>query len=360
MEEVVCLELFSAAEVKQWLISGISLRGLSKEVIAKQRAYAIINNPYVTDDLKIISALFVNDQVAAYTYLFPDQVRILDENDNPTQKLIYWNTALYCDPKYEGRGYAFCVIGQFCELYGDDYFDLDAAPASIENLKYAGLHVEFLNQYQLSRKSIGNAGLKSTLAHIKEKCELSLFSNKRSLIKQISTTKYSLEYVDFIDDETYNFICKHATNDLFLRSQEMLNWILTYPFMQSCPVLSRVDRENVFSSNRKFFAFYGVRVLIDNQLVGFYIYSDSEEIWYLNYLYYDTNYEKDVYYSIAEHVIHSDRAKIHTSDEKLWKFLSSYKLYSKSYILKKSFSYPANFTYNHKYQIQAGDGDNIT
>ena len=360
MEEIVRLELFSVAEVKQWLISGISLRGLSKEVIAKQRAFAIINNPYVTDDLKIISALFVNDHVAAYTYLFPDKVRVLEEDGNPMQKLIYWNTALYCDSKYEGRGYAFCVIGQFCELYGDNYFDLDAAPASIENLKYAGLHVEFLNQYQLSRKSISNAGLKSTLARIKEKCELYLFSNKRSLIKQISTTKYSLEYVDFIDDETYNFICKHAKNDLFLRSQEMLNWILTYPLMQSSPLLSRVDRDNVFSSNRKVFAFYGVRVLVDNQQVGFYIYSDSEEVWYLNYLYYDTNYEKEVYYSITEHVIKSDRAKFHTSDEKLWKFLSSYKLYSKSYMLKKSFSYPANFTYNPQYQIQAGDGDNIT
>jgi hypothetical protein len=360
MEEIVRLELFSVVEVKQWLISGISLRGLSEKVIARQRAYAIINNPYVTYDLKIISALFVNDHVAAYTYLFPDKVRVLDEDGNPMQKLIYWNTALYCDPKYEGRGYAFCVIGQFCELYGDDYFDLDAAPASIENLKYAGLHVEFLNQYQLSRKSIGNAGLKSILARIKEKCELYLFSNKRSLIKQISTTKYSLEYVDFIDDETYDFICKHATNDLFLRSHEMLNWILKYPLMRSCPLLSRVDRDNVFSSNRKIFAFYGVRILVDNQLVGFYIYSDSKEIWYLNYLYYDTNYEKEVYYSIAEHVIHSDRVKIHTSDEKLWKFLSSYNLYSKSYIQKKSFSYPANFIYNQHYQIQAGDGDNIT
>ena len=360
MEEIIRLELFSVAEVKQWLISGISLRGLSKEVIAKQRAFAIINNPYVTDDLKIISALFVNDHVAAYTYLFPDKVRVLDKNGNPMQKLIYWNTALYCDPKYEGRGYAFCVIGQFCELYGDDYFDLDAAPASIENLKYAGLHVEFLNQYQLSRKSIGNAGLKNTLARIKEKCKLSLFSNKRSVIKQINTSKYSLEYVDFIDDETYDFICKHAKNDLFLRSQEMFNWILTYPLMRSCPLLSRVDRDNVFSSNRRVFAFYGVRVLVDNQQVGFYIYSDSEEVWYLNYLYYDTNYEKEVYYSIAEHVIKSDRAKFHTSDEKLWKFLSSYKLYSKSYIQKKSFAYPANFTYNHQYQIQAGDGDNIT
>ena len=290
MEEIIRLELFSVAEVKQWLISGVSLRGLSKEVIAKQRAYAIINNPYVTDDLKIISALFVNDQVAAYTYLFPDKVRVLDENGNPTQKLIYWNTALYCDPIYEGRGYAFCVIGQFCELYGDDYFDLDAAPASIENLKYAGLHVEFLNQYQLARKSINNAGLKSKLARIKEKCILPIGSRKRNLLNQINSSKYSLEYVDFIDDETYDLICKHATNDLFLRSQEMLNWILTYPFMQSCPVLSRVDKDNVFSSNRKLFAFYGVRVIVDNKLVGFYIYSDSEEVWYLNYLYYDTNY----------------------------------------------------------------------
>ena len=360
MEEVVRLELFSVAEVKQWLISGISVRGLSEAIIAKPRAYAIIHNPYVTEDLKIISALFVNDQVVAYTCLFPDKVRVLDWNGNPMQKLIYWNTTLYCNPKYEGRGYAFCVIGQFCELYGDDYFDLDAAPASIENLKYAGLHVEYINQYQLARKTIGTIGLKSIIARIKEKCLLALMSKKRSLRKQINTCTYTVEYVHFVDDETYRFICKHATNDLFLRTQEMFNWILTYPFMCSCPVISRVGSDNVFSSNRKQFAFYGVRVLVDNQLVGFCIYSDSEEVLYLNYLYYDINNEKEVYCSIAEHVVLADRAKVHTSNEKLWNFLSNYKLYLKSYVQKKSFAYPANFIYNHQYQMQAGDGDNIT
>lgn len=360
MEEIVRLELFSVAEVKQWLISGTSLRGLSEKVIAKQRAYAIVNNPYAADDLKIVSALFVNDQVVAYTYMFPDKVRVLDNDGNSMQKLIYWNTALYCDSKYEGRGYAFCVIGQFCELYGDSYFDLDAAPASVENLKYAGLHVEFLNQYQLAQKSIGNVGLKSIIARIKEKWELFLTSKKSSLITQIKGSKYTLEYVRYVDDETYDFICKYAVNDLFLRSQEMLNWILTYPFMHSCPLLYRVNGDNVFSSNRQLFSFYGVRVLVNKQLVGFYIYSDSKEVWHLNYLYYDADYERDVYCSIAEHVIQYNRVKVHMSNEKLWKYLSSYNLYSKSYIQKKSFSYPANFIYNHQYQVQAGDGDNIT
>lgn len=359
MEEVVRLELFSVTEVRQWLLFGVSVRGLSEDVIAKPRAYAIINNPYAIGDLKIISALFVNDQVVAYTYLFPDNVRVLDENGNSIQKLIYWNTALYCDTRYEGRGYAFCVIGQFCELYGDDYFDLDAAPASIENLKYAGLHVESLNQYQLSRKLIYKQGIKSLLARLKEMCVLKLKSNKKKLIKQINSCNYRLEYVNFVDDETFSFICTHATNDLFLRSQEMFNWILTYSFMRSCPILSRVDKDNVFSSNRKSFAFYGVRVLVNNKLVGFYVYSDSDEVWYLNYLYYDAVYENDVFYSIAEHIILSNRVKVHTSNEKLWRFLLKYNLYSKSYVVKKSFSYPSSFVYDCQYQIHAGDGDNI-
>ena len=169
MEENIRLELYSALEVKQWLQTGVSVRGLSSELIDKQRAYAIVNNPYVTDGLHIISALFVEDEIGAYTYLFPDKLTLYPNTEKEVEKLIYWNTTLYCNPKFEGRGYAYIVIGQFCELYGDDYFDLDAVPESIENLKFAGLNVEFIDQYVLSRKEIKSSSIKAKIARQIEK-----------------------------------------------------------------------------------------------------------------------------------------------------------------------------------------------
>ena len=360
MEENIRLELFSVQEVRHWLLTGNAERGLSESVIAKQRAYAIVNNPYATDDLKIISALFVDDHIVAYTYLFPDLIRIQDQDGSFYERLIYWNTALYCDPLYEGRGYAFIVIGQFCELYGEDYFDLDAAEASVENLKFAGLKVDYIQQYALSNKSIRQKGIKSFLARLKERVILILKSREQELLRTIRSCSYRLEYVNYVDAATYQFIGQHSENNLFLRSQQMFNWILSTPFMHSCLLLHRVQRQTVFSSDRQYFSFHGVKVWSDDQLVGFYLFSDSNEVWYLNYLYYTKEFEADVFNSIAEHILFAKRPKVITSCEDLWRYLSSYNLYSKSIVFNKSFAYPSTFQYTDSQHIQAGDGDNIT
>ena len=97
---------FSVSEVRNWLYHGLSERGLSEKLIAKQRAYAIVNNPYVNDDLYIISALFVNDEVAAYTYIFPDKVYFYTYSEKNEAQLIFWNSTLYCNPNFDGRVYS--------------------------------------------------------------------------------------------------------------------------------------------------------------------------------------------------------------------------------------------------------------
>lgn len=360
MEENIRLELFTVKDVRKWLSSSVEERGLTSELIAPQRAFAIVNNPYVTDDLNIISALFVNDEIGAYTYLFPDKVTFYPNTEKEETKLIYWNTTLYCNPKYEGRGYAYIVIGQFCELYGENYFDLDAAPASIENLKFAGLKVNFIDQYVLSNKSIKGNNIRSRLARLKEKITLSLKSKKGKLQQIISGSDYQLEYVNFIDDQLYEFIKSNSKGDLFLRSQECLNWILNYNFMQSCPIYKRVLDKCHFSSNRFSFNLYGVKVFKDDKLIGFYIIIDSQEVLSLIYYYYNREFINEVYNSVAEHILYFNRPRFFTSDFSLHKYLISFNLYSKHIVYNKSFAYPRNFNYNKASNIHLGDGDNIT
>lgn len=360
MEENIRLELFTVKEVREWLFSGFAERGLSSELIAPQRAYAIINNPYVTDDLNIISALFVNDEIGAYTYIFPDKVIFYPNTDKEETKLIYWNTTLYCNPKYEGRGYAYIVIGQFCELYGENYFDLDAAPASIENLKFAGLSVNFVEQYVLSNKAIKGNNIKSRIARLKERISLFLKSKKSNLQQLISRYAYQLEYVNFIDDQLYEFIKSNSKGDLFLRSQDCLNWILNYNFMQTCPIINKCVKDCYFSSNKLYFNFYAVKIIKGIQLIGFYIITNSNEGIYINYIYYNSEYISDVFLSVAEHVLYFKSSRFFTSDKKLFDYIKSYNLYSKLNVFNKSFSTPPSFRYEKEFYIHAGDGDNIT
>lgn len=351
MEEHVRLELFTVQQVRDWLMTGKTERGLSEKLIARTRAWAIVNNPYATDDLNIISAIFVNDEVAAYTYLFPDE---------HNGQRIYWNTTLYCAPKYEGRAYAAIVMGQFCELYGEHYFDLDAVKESVENMKFIGLQVDYVDQYVLSNKSIRTDNFRGKLASLMQCIQITYNSREKQLRCQIANANYRLEYVNFVDDETYTFIKEHAKGDLFLRSQKMLNWILTYPFMQESPLAYRVERDTQFTSTRRAFHYHAVRVLAGNQLVGFYILNESKEVLYLNYLYYDKDFADTIYLSIAEHVLQFRAPKFFTADKACADFIAQYKLYPKRETFHKSFSHPQSFVYDPTKFIQAGDGDNIT
>jgi hypothetical protein len=324
---------------------------LSDEIISRTRAWSIIHNPYATDDLYVVSALFVNDEIAAYTHLFPD------EQDG---QRIYWNTTLYCAPKYEGRGYAAIVIGQFCELYGEHYFDLNAAAASVANLKFCGLNVEYVPQYILSGKAISGKGLKALGAKLLEKITYICTNQKKRLLQEIANATFTLKYTTYLDDKVYEFVREHSTNNVFLRPKEIFNWILTYPLMQESPLIKRVVKDSEFTSTRAAFRMFGVEVYDNKQLIGFYILNVSEKIVDVSYVYYDTEQERRIFLSIAEHILKFNKPRVITTDERLLMFIQSYKIFTRMSQYNKSFSYPKWFVHDASKTMQSGDGDNIT
>lgn len=352
MEEQIDLKLFTVADLKNYFIHNQSVDLLTDEVITCARAIATIHNPYVTDDMAVVSALFVNRKVVAYTYVFPDKLTRPD-------KLIFWNTVLYVDKNYEGRGYGAIVIGQMVEVYGDAYFDLDAVTASVGNLQFAGLQVDYVDQYYLEQKHINTSSMRGKLAYKVEQLRLSIVSKKKALQKRIDNTNYTLRYVNYIDDETYAFIKVHSDEDLFLRSQEMFNWILAYPMAVESPLAQRVEGICYFNGIAPCFRLYAVQVWQQNKLIGFYILRDTSRRLYLEYLYINNNYAQVVYASIAEHIMQFRRHCFFTADERLAQWINDYRLFAHYGIYHKSFSHPKDFEWTIKQRIQAGDGDNI-
>lgn len=351
MNENIDLKLYSVADLKDYFFHNKPVELLSDKIISRTRAWSIINNPFSTDDLYVVSALFVNDEIAAYTHLFPD------EQDG---QRIYWNTTLYCAPKYEGRGYAAIVIGQFCELYGEHYFDLNAADASVANLKFCGLNVEYVPQYILSGKAISGKGLKAIGAKLLEKITYICTNQKKRLLQEIANATYTLKYTTYLDDKVYEFVREHSTNNVFLRPKEIFNWILTYPLMQESPLIKRVVTDSEFTSTRAAFRMFGVEVYDNEQLIGFYILNVSEKSVDVSYIYYDSEQEKKVFLSIAEHILQFNKPRVITTDERLLHFFQTYKIYTRTSKYKKSFSYPHGFVYDSSKMMQSGDGDNIT
>lgn len=350
MEE---LKLFTLSDLKDWILLGKRVDGLTEEVITTTRAYAFVNNPFVEDDLPVVATLYVDHELAAYTAAFPE---VLVQPEVKT----HWFNSLYVSPKFEGKGYGLFVIGSLMESYGDDpVFDLDAVPTSVEILSYLGLQTGTFPQYDFRNKSFRRNSLKGTLAGTLDTI-LRFWRTRKTLNalrKRIQTSSYTLKYDTFVDEDAFDFMRRHAAGDSFLRSRAALNWMLRTPFVHESPLVHRVKNNILFASTKERQRYYVVKVFTQGVLVGVYIFCDSSSKLSLMYLYYDFQHEEDVMLSIAEHILYFKNARFSTTHSGVADFVSRYKLYPLSKTIPTSICYSRGYESVHDKEIQGGDGD---
>ena len=349
--EKICL--FTIADLKDWILRGILKEGLSEKIITTTRAYAFLNNPYASDDMSVVSALYVDDELAAYTAAFPERLRKPD-------CMTHWFNSLYVSPKYEGKGYGLIVIGSLMDCYGDDpIFDLDAVPTSVEILSYLGLQSKTFNQYDFRDKSIHRDSLKGKLAYAYEECRSIFLGHKvqNALRKRIISASYTIKYDRFIDKETYSFIERHAEGDAFLRNMESLNWMLSHPFVHEAPLLTRIADDILFSSSKERHRYYVVKVYALSELAGTYILSDSTTKLSLLQLYYDSQWQDAILLSIAEHILKLGHVRFSTTNPIVADFVKKYRLYAITHSTATSICYPEEYESICYESIQGGDGD---
>ena len=352
MEE---LKLYSVKDLRSWIEDGISGGGLSEQIITKTRAYAIIHNPFVTDDMPVVASLWVSGEVAAFVAAFPERLQRPD-------CMTHWFHSLFVAPKYEGKGYGLIVLGSLMEQYGDDpIFDLDAVKTSVEILSYLGLKSGTFAQYDFRNKVIHRDSVKGALAYRYNQWQRCLQSGKslKNLRKAIKESVYSLQYERFVDQETYEFMMSHSAGDAFLRKREMFNWVLGHPFVHEAPLMERVREEILFSSSKVWQRYYLVKVYVQSTLAGVYILCNSSTMLTLLYLYYNTDYQKDVLLSIAEHILKIGNQRFSTSNATVAGFIESHGLFAIGKTTDTSFCYDKRYENLIYRSIQGGDGDMI-
>ena len=174
MEENVQLRTFTVGDLREWLLHGRPVEGLSSAVITSTRAYAIMNNPFVTDEMQVVCCLYVNGCVAAFTAAFPEVLQ------KPEGRLAWWFSTLWCNPCYEGRGYGLIVVGALAESFGEgNCFDAEGAHETVEIFKMLGLETAFFPRYIHSGKQINLASFKGKIARLLELFQH--YSHSRSL-----------------------------------------------------------------------------------------------------------------------------------------------------------------------------------
>ena len=340
------LKTYTVAQIREWLVNNKPTEGLSEQVIAPTRAWAIIHNPYVMDDDAIVAAIFEDGQLAAYTASFPD---MLDS------KRIWWCSTLYCYPQFAGRGYGMIVVGILIEAHEPELtYDRWGVSETVEIFNSLGAKTTYTPRYHLSFKKIDASSLKGKLAYCAQELMKCLIQRSKP-----STADYTLRYASYIDGEAYAFMQSHRGSDLWLREQEMLNWILRYPFRQGCTLPSRVEKDLNFTSYTSVISYQVVKVYEGEELIGFYILRHYEDSLSVLYLYYKDEQKYVVFTSIIDHIIALKPYEFVTENNTLRAYVYKHIYYPKMWEEKASLSLPTDFTLPTQFSLQLGDGDSF-
>ena len=354
MDDAIEYKYYSAHDIESWLLHGVD-NGLSEKIISKPRALALINHPDVNADSTLLSVIFVNGEVAAYNAVFPEKLQKPDLTD------YVFGTTLYAYPKFLGRGLGYATMMHIKEAYDYKYFGLESSKESVFIDERLGSKVIYYDRYKFTlKRTVSIRNFRTLLSCMYEQVRLYRQNiNIKRLKKKSQMTQYQLEYVNYIDDATYQFIVEHSSKDFFLRSQSVLNWILKYNLLISAPLLNKVQMRP-FGAYYKFFHIYAVKVLNENNLVGFYMLREREGEFLLLYLYAEEQFKENVNISIIEHLLELEATSFRTFNDTLTQQLKQYAIALRVDVEKVSFTMPKDFVIDTTLCVQGGDGDMIT
>lgn len=338
------LKIYTVKDLREWLENNRPAEGLSERVIAPTRAWAIIHNPYVKDEDAIVASIFEDGELAAYTASFPDMLDGIR---------FWWASTLYCYPKFTGKGYGLIVVGSLMEAHEPDLtYDRWAAKETVEIFNHFGYQTTYTKRYHLSDKMIDTTAIKGKLAYCVQELKKSL-----KPWPKVSNANYTIQYTSTIDDEAYAFIKAHRNNDLWLREQEMLNWIIRYPFLKSGN--DERDKECAFGGYASKYEYRIAKVYIGEQLHGVYMLRDCEDTLSAVYLYYTEDMRDAIFDSIIDNIIAQRHRSFVTENHYLFERVRECLYFPKNDEENVSLSLPNNKKELANFTFQLGDGDSF-
>ena len=343
---------FSILDLKNWLLRN-EQNGLTPKVISFVRAYALINNPCALDNDPALEVVFDDDGAAVgYTGVFAENYK-----EGSIQGRLFWGTTEWVATELRGKGIASKMMHEIKEAVGyQKYLGLASSIASVKLDKKQGSSIRYFPQYKLKLKEERS---------LKGRCAsryVSFVNN--SFFNKLSIYSYENRYVQYVDQNTYRFIVAHSTHDLFLRKQEMFNWLLRYPFLQPIGKDQYVKQDSYeFSNYVNLYKMNAVQVWVDGVMGGFYIANQIDNTCTLRYLYYEEQYSNEVFASVVRCMVETGSVEIRFFSKDLFGFMEKNGLKwlnKKSVYEQISFTTPRDFVYDDSLSLQGGDGDMLT
>ena len=344
----IIYKVFSIRELHEWLIENIQ-NGISNYCIAPTRTCAMINSPCAKSNDPAIVIAFEGVRPIGYSAVFADEYV-----KGNTIGRFFWGSTEWIEPEYRGKGIAGKMMRTLKDAVGiDRYIGLESSIASVKLDQKQGASIEIYDKTKFQLVSKGSLKGKLRSKYIG-------FHNSKQLEK-LFDYEYQNEYVNFVDAETYRFLETHSQHDLFLRQREMLNWILRYPFL-----IGTHDDPNAkkdvceFGSTVTEYQMEGVKVYAQDELVGFYIVSQTNKERTLRYLYYDDAHCNEVFASVTLNLIKPGIEKIFFMSDELREFMHRKgikHLNRTSYMDEIVLTLPPSMKVDKNLHVQGGDGD---
>lgn len=344
---------YTAADVRAWLYGGVK-NGLSEQVISKVRANAILHNPYLTNDMVVVVSATDGDKIVGFTAMFPEHLV------RPNIRLSCVTT-LYAHPDYAGEFIGYYVSKALHDTAnGRLVIGSDITPTAVLIDKLLGLKADiYPRKRMIIRRTIPWDSLHHVLSSFYEPIRLWKQHRAKQRVIDLIPHNIQLEYTSFVDAEMYDFIVRHSDDSMFVRSQEMLNWIMAYPFSVDAPLVQYEVKQNEFCSHTLHRTRNLFKVYLGRQLIGICMLVADVRNANIRMLYVCKEYNDVVYAVLLRHVLDAGSKTLHSVYKDFNTFVEiskvAFKIYEEPYV----FTHPRSLLMSQDKQMQGMDGDSF-
>lgn len=342
---------YSVKDVRAWLENGAN-NGLSENIISRTRANALAHCPCVKDEDVLVVSAKDGEKVVGFTAIFPEKLERPD-------RWIATGTTLWVNPDYADEFVGYNLVQRLWQSYPDYAVigsEVSPAAAVIDKLLGATI-LKYDRKAFVFRLSIEVHSLRNVASLLLEpfrKCR------QRKAIKHVSASIPSNIHIracETIDAETYAFIQAHSSKDSFLRSREMMNWILRYPFSVENPLMARAKKSMQFSDQIVKFSNRFLHIYADDALVGVVLLAERNSTMHVKMLYTDDAQQEAVYAIIVEAMHKSGAEQLYSLYPQLNAYLESHQVALKSHNREILFTNPKSLKPLTPLVLQGADGD---
>ena len=344
-------QTYTASEIREWLNNGY-YDNILDNAISKTRANALAHCPCVKDEDVLVVSAKDGEKVVGFTAIFPEKLERPD-------MWIATGTTLWVNPDYADEFVGYNLVQRLWQSYQEYAVigsEVSPAAAVIDKLLGAAI-LKYDRKAFVFRRSIEVHSLRNFASLLLEpfrKC------SQRKALKQVLSSipsNIQVRACETIDAETYAFIQAHSSKDSFLRSREMMNWILRYSFSVENPLMARAKKSMQFSDQIVKFSNRFLHIYADDALVGVVLLAERNSAMHVKMLYTDDAHQEAIFALIVEAMLHSGAEQLYSLYPQLNAYLESQQVALRANKAELIFTYPESLKSLTPFVLQGADGD---